>query len=229
MLSATDVAVAVTMAGEGAFVGAVYVTAAPEALAAADSVPHAEPEQPTPPSIQVTPLFCASFCTVAARVCVCPVCTEALAGDTATTIAAGAVLIAACAIAIFVGCACEIAAIVTVDGEGTAGGAVYKPVASIVPFVGSPPVTPLTCQMTAVSEVLATEAVNFCFPETGTEVLVGVTVILTPWALSLGSNEEPALAHPQAIKAITRNSVADRTVRKRTKQRSAIKVFLKKK
>jgi len=87
---------------------------------------------------------------------------------------------AACATAIFVGCACETAAMVTVDGDGTAGGALYKPVASIVPSVASPPVTPLTCQMTAVLEVLATEAVNFCVPETGTEVLVGVTVILTP-------------------------------------------------
>jgi hypothetical protein len=63
--------------------------------------------------------------------------------------------------AIFVGCACETAAMVTVDGEGTVGGALYKPVESIVPWVASPPVTPLTCQMTAVLEVLATEAVNF--------------------------------------------------------------------
>src|ERR1700731_374152 len=130
---------------------------------------------------------------------------------------------AACATAILVGCACEIAAMVTVDGEGTFGGAVNKPVASIVPCVASPPVTPLTCQVTAVLEVLATEAVNFWVPETGTKVLVGVTVIWTPWALSLGSNEEPELAHPQAMKAITGNSVGDRRVRKRTKLRNAIK------
>jgi hypothetical protein len=98
----------------------------------------------------------------------------------ATTTGDTVVLIAACAMAIFVGCACETAVMVTVDGEGTVSGALYKPVASIVPCVASPPVTPLTCQMTAVLEVLATEAVNFCVPETGTEVLVGVTVILTP-------------------------------------------------
>jgi hypothetical protein len=129
---------------------------------------------------------------------------------------------AACATAIFVGCACEIAAMVTVDGEGTFGGAVNKPVASIVPCVASPPVTPLTCQMTAVLEVLATEAVNFCVPETATEVLVGVTDILTPWAVELGANEEATLAHPQAIKATPRNSAIETRVRHSTKLRNAM-------
>ena len=113
----------------------------------------------------------------------CPACTEALAGDTATACAGTVVLIAACATATLLGCACETAAMVTVDGEGTVAGALYKPVVSIVPWVASPPVTPLTCQMTAVSAVLATEAVNFCVPETGTKVFVGVTVIATPWAV----------------------------------------------
>jgi hypothetical protein len=89
----------------------------------------------------------------------------------------------ACAVAIFVGCACEIAAMVTTAGEGTAGGAAYRPVALIVPCVESPPVVPLTCHVTAVLEVLLTEAVNFFVPETGTEVLVGVTDIRIPWAV----------------------------------------------
>ena len=89
----------------------------------------------------------------------------------------------ACAVAIFVGCTCETAVMVTADGEGMAAGAVYRPVASIVPYVGSPPVVPFTCHTTAGLEVLATEAVNFFVPETGTEVLVGVTVTWTPWAV----------------------------------------------
>jgi hypothetical protein len=72
---------------------------------------------------------------------------------------------------------------VTADGEGMAEGAVYRPVASIVPCVDSPPVVPFTCHVTVGSEVLATVAVNFLVPETGTEVFDGVTVTLTPWAV----------------------------------------------
>jgi hypothetical protein len=71
--------------------------------------------------------------------------------------------------------------------------------------------------VTAVLEVLLTEAVNFFVPETGTEVLAGVTVILIPWAVWLATNGEPTLAHPQAMKAIPRNSATDRKFLKRTK------------
>jgi hypothetical protein len=92
-------------------------------------------------------------------------------------------LITACAVAIFVGSACKTAAIVTADGVGMSRGAVYRPVASIVPCVGSPPVVPFTCHVTAGLEVLATAAVNFFVPKTGTEVLVGVTDIWAPWAV----------------------------------------------
>ncbi len=59
--SATEVATAATIAGEGAFAGAVKVIAAPEALAAADNVPHDAPLQPAPLKDHVTPLFCESF------------------------------------------------------------------------------------------------------------------------------------------------------------------------
>jgi hypothetical protein len=101
-------------------------------------------------------------------------------GETATV---NAWLMTACAVAIIVGCTCETAAMVTADGEGMSAGAVYRPVASIVPCVGSPPVVPFTCHITVGSEALATEAVNFFVPETGTAVLVGVTVTWTPWAV----------------------------------------------
>jgi hypothetical protein len=37
----------------------------PEALEAADSVPHVAPLQPAPVSAHVTPLFCVSLLTVA--------------------------------------------------------------------------------------------------------------------------------------------------------------------
>ena len=57
LVSATDFAVSVTIAGAGTLAGAVYVIAAPDALDAADNVPQAAPVQPAPVNVQVTPLF----------------------------------------------------------------------------------------------------------------------------------------------------------------------------
>jgi hypothetical protein len=57
MVSVTEVAVSVTVAGVGTLAGAVYVTAAPEALVAGATVPHAAPLQPVPDTVQFTPLF----------------------------------------------------------------------------------------------------------------------------------------------------------------------------
>ena len=42
-----------------------------------------------------------------------------------------------------------VAVTVTVDGVGTAGGAVYSPAAEIVPTIALPPATLLTLQVTA--------------------------------------------------------------------------------
>jgi hypothetical protein len=69
VLSLTEVAVSVTVAGAGMLAGAVYVMAAPDALDIADTVPQALPLQPVLESAQLTPLFCESFCTVAVNVC----------------------------------------------------------------------------------------------------------------------------------------------------------------
>ena len=55
------------------------------------SVPQALPEQPVPDSDQVTPLFCASFCTVAVNGCVWFTCTPAEVGASETDIGAGSV------------------------------------------------------------------------------------------------------------------------------------------
>jgi len=49
----------------------------------------------------------------------------------------------------------------TVAGEGTRLGAVYRPVAEMVPTVELPPVTPLTAQVTAVFVVFDTVEVNW--------------------------------------------------------------------
>jgi hypothetical protein len=123
--SVTDVAVSVTPAGVGTLAGAVYVIPTPEALVLAESVPHAVPLQPPPLSAQLTPLFCASFVTVALNPCVPPgACTLAVFGETATAITGGAVIVIAAA-ADLLASATAVAVTITVAGEGTLPGAVY--------------------------------------------------------------------------------------------------------
>ncbi|MBK5295267.1 MAG: hypothetical protein JJE04_26770 [Acidobacteriia bacterium] len=76
----------------------------------------------------------------------------------------------------FVGSATLVTAIVTVAGEGKLDGAVYSPLAEILPLVELPPATPFTAQVTLVLEfVLVTAAVNCFVPATRTEPLVGET------------------------------------------------------
>jgi hypothetical protein len=81
--SATEVAVTVTVAGLGTVAGAVYVTAAPDALLVGATEPP--PEE----TVQFTPLAAVSFTTVAVSIVVAPVCTDPVAGATATEIAGG--------------------------------------------------------------------------------------------------------------------------------------------
>ena len=58
-------------------------------------VPHDVPLQPAPDRDQVTPLLWGSFVSVAANACVpMPACTFAVGGETATTIAAAAGVVA---------------------------------------------------------------------------------------------------------------------------------------
>ena len=97
--------------------------AVPDGLELFESVPQAAPLQPEPDRVQVTPLFCGSFCTVAVKVCDCPVCTDALVGDTLMLIAGGAVIVIAAA-ALFVVSVTDVAVMVTVAGLGAVGGAV---------------------------------------------------------------------------------------------------------
>ena len=85
------------------------------------SVPHVLPEQPLPDSAHVTPLFAVSFFTVAVKFCVEPVETLAVDGDTATLIAAPAMVIVA--EEDLVVSDTEVAVSVTVAGEGTELGA----------------------------------------------------------------------------------------------------------
>ena len=55
-----------------------------------------------------------------------------------------------------------VAVIITVEGDGTAAGAMYKPEAEIVPTALLPPGRPLTLHVTVVVVVPVTVAVNCC-------------------------------------------------------------------
>jgi hypothetical protein len=57
------------------------------------------------------------------------------------------------------GSATLVAVIVTVEGWGAVAGAVYRPLAEMVPSVAFPPVTPFTLQVTRVFELPLTVAV----------------------------------------------------------------------
>jgi hypothetical protein len=149
--SATEIAFIVTEAGDGTAAGAVY-------RPAAEIVPLVALPPATPFTCQVTPLFCESFETVAVNCCVCPVFTLAVAGVTLTEMASAVNIIVA--LAVFAVLACAIAVIVTVELLGITEGAVYIPDAEIVPWVLSPAVTPLICQVTAVLVALVTVAEN---------------------------------------------------------------------
>jgi hypothetical protein len=100
--------------------------ATPEALDVADSVPQRLLllVQPAPESVQITPLPCESFCTIAVKGCAMPVCTLTVSGDTATTIAGAAAARVMLAAADFVLSATELAVSVTIAGVGTLAGAV---------------------------------------------------------------------------------------------------------
>jgi hypothetical protein len=79
----------------------------------------------------------------------------------------------------FVVSAALVALMVICAGFGNFAGAVYSPVAEIVPTVASPPAVPFTFQVTAVLLVLPTAAENCCVWEMITVVVAGVTSTVT--------------------------------------------------
>ena len=87
------------------------------------SVPQAAPEQPLPNTLQLTPLFKESFCTVAVKLADCDTCTDAEAGFTVTEMGGGGVVMAMVAEADLVLSAIDVACSVTVAGLGALAGA----------------------------------------------------------------------------------------------------------
>lgn len=98
--------------------------AVPDALLAADRVPHAAPLQPAPDSVQVTPFAAESPCTVAVNACVPAATTLAIVDDSVTEIGTGGADTVIAAVADFAPSATDVAVIVIVAGEGTVAGAV---------------------------------------------------------------------------------------------------------
>jgi hypothetical protein len=98
--------------------------AVPEALLAAERVPHVAALQPAPDRAQVTPLFALSLVTVAVNGCVNPTSTLVVVGERLTAIAglAGVTVIAAAAV--FVGSVAAVAVSVIAEGVGAFAGAV---------------------------------------------------------------------------------------------------------
>jgi hypothetical protein len=148
--SAEETALMVTVAGEGTVAGAMY-------MPIAEIVPTVEFPPLTPLTRQVTAVF-VEFATVAVKACEpVPAVTVDVPGATETDIAGTMVT---CAEPDLFMSAAATAVTVTVAGDGRVVGAVYTPEVEIMPTVELPPVTPLTCQVTAVLVVFVTVAVN---------------------------------------------------------------------
>lgn len=111
--SATEVAVTEILAGFGTAEGAVY---SPPVL----MVPHADPLQPEPETVQVTAVFVV-FATVAVNCWWAPVTTSTIAGTMVTATGGRTVTVA---VADLVGSATEVAVTETWGGDGTDDGAV---------------------------------------------------------------------------------------------------------
>jgi hypothetical protein len=125
----------------------------------------------TPFTSQVTAVLAAPF-IVAVNCCVPKFATVAAPGDTLT------ILMLAVTVTVadpdFVESACEVAVTVTVAGFGIAAGAANSPVLETVPLDAPP----ITLQVTAVSVVPLTVAVNCCVFATATVAVGGATETL---------------------------------------------------
>jgi len=114
--------------------------------------------------------------TVAVNFCCAPAMTFGEVGESVTTTGGITVTVA---LPFFVTSACDVAVTVTVDGVGTAAGAVYKPDALMVPQ--APPLQPApeTDHVTAEFAVPVTVAVNCCCVPVVTLTVAGDTETAT--------------------------------------------------
>jgi len=100
--------------------------------------------------------------------------------------------------------ACATAVTVTVAGFGTVAGAVNKPDVLIVPCVVSPPLTPLTCHVTAVFVVFETVAENCCVMPVCTLAVGSEMEMETAGGGVVEAPLQP-MSHPTAVKNAARD------------------------
>src|SRR5580698_3652613 len=93
------------------------------------------------------------------------------------------------------------AVMVTLAGLGITSGAVYRPELEMVPTAALPPVMLFTCQVTLVSLVLLTVAVNCCCEPSCTLAVAGATV-------TVGVTGGVGLPPPQAERVRTTSAAA---------------------
>jgi hypothetical protein len=116
------------------------------------------------------------------------------------------------AVADFVASARLVAVTWTVVGEGKSAGAVYTPAEVIVPSVVFPPGTVLTLQLTAVSVVFVTVAVNIAWFPSTTDPFAGVTVTSIEGGGGGAGGGAPAEPHPKFHAVSLRSTTATNTV-----------------
>lgn len=121
-------------------------------------VPHADPAQPAPAILQLTPKEFDPV-TVAVNCCCAPVITCLLVGEIEISMLVSNVTLAE---ADLVGSAFDVAVTVTMLGIGIEVGAVYSPVAVITPQELLAQPAPVTLHVTAVFVLPVTWAVNCC-------------------------------------------------------------------
>jgi hypothetical protein len=100
------------------------------------------------------------FVTVAVSWVVWPVSSFRLAAVSVTETTGGVAVMVTAAVPDFVGSRVETAETVTIAGLGTAFGAKYRPVVSMVPIVVLPPGVLFTCQVTEFVGAPVTVALN---------------------------------------------------------------------
>src|SRR5207244_3431870 len=128
-------------------------------------------------------------CTTALNCCVPPAATVAEVGEMVTLTVVGVVVVDTAA-PHTVAYACAPTVAVTVAGASTSRGVRDQPQRAVVNTGASSPMTPFTCQVTAVLLVFCTTALNCCVPPAATVAKIGEMVTLTE--IGVGVVDTPA-------------------------------------
>ncbi len=143
--------------------------------------------------------------TVARNACVAPSSTLAGFGDKFSVIS---LVIAKVAVLNLAESARLVAVTCTVAGDRRSAGAVYTPADVIVPSVAFPPATPFTLQLTAVSVVPVTFALNVAWLPSTTDPLVGVTLTaMDCGGGGRGGGDAPSAPQPEVHASCARSAI----------------------